>query len=70
MTPWLSFFQKGILIWRLNFESDMSNSIETPIDIDFLGGIDIGIDIDFGYPWKIDMALTELPIFDGECNFE
>ena len=25
----------------------MSNSIETPIDIDFFGGIDIGIDIDF-----------------------
>ena len=30
--------------------ADMSNSIETPIDIDFFGGIDIGIDIDSGYP--------------------
>ena len=26
--------------------ADMSNSIELAIDIDFLGGIDIGIDID------------------------
>ena len=36
---------------------DMSNSIETPIDIDFFGGIDIGIDIDSGYPWKIDIGI-------------
>ena len=35
----------------------MSNSIETPIDIDFFGGIDIGIDIDSGYPWKIDIGI-------------
>ena len=35
----------------------MSNSIETPIDIDFFGGIDIGIDIDSGYPWKIDIDI-------------
>ena len=28
---------------------DMSNSIETAIDIDIFGGIDIGIDIDSGY---------------------
>ena len=36
---------------------DMSNSIETPIVIDFFGGIDIGIDIDSGYPWKIDIGI-------------
>ena len=35
----------------------MSNSIETPIDIDLFGGIDIGIDIDFGHPWKIDIGI-------------
>ena len=37
--------------------TDMSNSIETPIDIDFFAGIDIGIDIDSGYPWKIDIGI-------------
>ena len=40
-----------------DFSPDMSNSIETPIDIDFFGGIDIGIDIDSGYPWKIDIGI-------------
>ena len=45
--------------------SDMSNSIETPIDIDFLGGIDIGIDIDFGYPWKIDISI-DIDFWDFE----
>ena len=39
------------------YKADMSNSIETPIDIDFFGGIDIGIDIDSGYPWKIDIGI-------------
>ena len=38
----------------------MSNSIETPIDIDFFGGIDIGIDIDSGYLWKIDIGIDFL----------
>ena len=38
----------------------MSNSIETPIDIDFFGGIDIGIDIDSGYPWKIGIDIDFL----------
>ena len=36
---------------------DMSNSIETPIDIDFFGGIDISIVIDPGYPLKIDIGI-------------
>ena len=43
----------------------MSNSIETPIDIDFLRGIDIGIAIDFGYPWKIDIGI-EIDFWDFE----
>ena len=43
----------------------MSNSIETPIDIDFLGGIDIGIGIDFGYLWKIDIG-TDIDFWDFE----
>ena len=43
----------------------MSNSIETTIDIDFLGGIDIGIDIDFGYPWKIDIGI-DIDFWDFE----
>ena len=43
---------------KIDLVADMSNSIETPIDIVFLGGIDIGIGIDFGYPWKIDIART------------
>ena len=38
----------------------MSNSIEKPIDIDFFGGIDIGIDIDSGYLWKIDIGIDFL----------
>ena len=42
----------------------MSNSIETPIDIDFFGGIDIGIAIDSGYPWKIAIAIDFLN-FEG-----
>ena len=43
-------------LWMTStFDPDMSNSIKTPIDIDFFGGIDIGIDIDSGYPWKIDI---------------
>ena len=46
-------------------ESDMSNSIETPIDIDFFGGIDIGIDIDSGYPWKIDIGI-DIDFWDFE----
>ena len=41
----------------IDWKPDMSNSIETPIDIDFFGGIDIGIDIDSGYPWKIDIGI-------------
>ena len=40
-----------------DYVADMSNIIETPIDIDFFGGIDIGIDIDSGYPWKIDIGI-------------
>ena len=35
----------------------MSNSIETSIDIDFFGGIEIGIDIDSAHPWKIDIGI-------------
>ena len=35
----------------------MSNSIETPIEIDLFGGIDIGFVIDSGYPWKIDIGI-------------
>ena len=38
----------------------MSNSIETRIDIDFFGGIDIGIGIDSGYPLKIDIGIDFL----------
>ena len=45
----------------------MSNSIETPIDIDFFGGIDIGIDIDSGYPWKIDIGI-DIDIFELNVN--
>ena len=36
----------------------MSNSIETTIDIDFLGGIDIGIDIDFWDFEKLTLVWT------------
>ena len=36
---------------------DMSNSIESAIDIDFLRGIDIGIDIDFSDIGTIDIGI-------------
>ena len=35
----------------------MSNSIEPGIDIDFLGGIDIGIDIDYCSIQTIDIGI-------------
>ena len=35
----------------------MSNSIESGIDIDFFGGIDIGIDIDFCKIQTIDIGI-------------
>ena len=35
----------------------MSNSIEPAIDIDFLWGIGIGIDIDFSYVGTIDIGI-------------
>ena len=35
----------------------MSNSIEPAIDIDFLRGIDIGIDIDFSDIGTIDIGI-------------
>ena len=38
--------------------TDMSNSIESGIDIDFFGGIDIGIDIDFPEIRKLELTLT------------
>ena len=56
-------FNEAQFLWQFagecnaNYLPDMSNSIETPIDIDFFGGIDIGIDIDSGYPWKIDIGI-------------
>ena len=37
---------------------DMSNSIESGIDIDFFRGIDIGIDIDFSEIRKLTLILT------------
>ena len=57
-----SAFQNTLLLKQIFWKwqpwlPDMSNSIETPIDIDFFGGIDIGIDIDSGYPWKIDIGI-------------
>ena len=36
---------------------DMSNSIEPGIDIDFLGGIGIGIDIDYCSIQTIDIGI-------------
>ena len=39
---------------------DMSNSIESGIDIDFFGGIDIGIDIDFPEIRKLALTLTSI----------
>ena len=51
-----SFLRQYFLDY-LGIVTDMSNSIETRIDIDFFEGIDIGIDIDSGYPWKIDIGI-------------
>ena len=43
--------------------TDMSNSIETPIDIDFFAGIDIGIDIDFLKFERLTLTfLSSMPI--------
>ena len=42
----------------ISYVPDMSNSIETPIDIDFFGGIDIGIDIDFLNFERLTLELT------------
>ena len=39
--------------WHRYNVADMSNSIETPIDMDIFGGVDI----DSGYPWKIDIGI-------------
>ena len=38
--------------------TDMSNSIETPIDIDFFGGIDIGIELILATSEKLTLALA------------
>ena len=45
MVPWLPWV------------ADMSNSIEPGIDIDFLGGIGIGIDIDYCSIQTIDIGI-------------
>ena len=52
-----------------SFKSDMSNSIETRIDIDFFGGIDIALTLILAIPEKLSLALTLIFLNLKDCHW-